>query len=291
MIKQSISSKVVNAIIYILLILLAIAFILPLWMVLVSSFVGEEERLARGYMILYPQHFDLSAYKAILAKNSQIYQGYLITLIRTVVGTGLSIFITAMLAYGLSKKGLPKRNLITFLIFFTSIFNPGIIPNYLVVKYTGLYDTIWALIIPNLVVAWWLLILRNFMMQIPESLEEAALIDGASPMQILLKIYMPLSVASLVTVGMFYAVWHWNSWFDGMIYVSNQKLFPAQVVLKNIIASSQVENLDLMSNEVPPPLESVKAAAIVVTTFPILCIYPFVQKFFVKGTLVGGVKG
>lgn len=289
--KYTPSQKFANAIIYLLLILLALVFIVPVWIVVVTSVISETERLSRGLLLLYPKSIDLSAYDAILGRNSQILHGYIITILRTIIGTGLNLVVTSMLAYSLSKRNLPFRNTITFLIFFTSIFNPGLIPNFLIVKYTGIYDTFWAFILPNLVVAWWLLILRNFMMQIPDSLEEAAIVDGANPAMILFKIYLPLSLPSIVTIGMFYAVWHWNSWFDGMIYVSNMDLFPAQVVLKNIIASSQIENLDLLGAEVPPPLESVKSAAIVVTTLPILCVYPFIQKYFVKGALVGGVKG
>lgn len=289
--KKSASDRVVDVFIYGSLILLALIFLIPFWMVLVTSVVSETERLSRGLLIMYPKALDFSAYKTILSKNSQILSAYGITIMRTVIGTACNLLVTAMMAYGLSKRTLPFRKTLTLAIFFTSIFNPGLIPTFLAVKYTGLYDTFGAFIIPNLVVVWWMLILRNFFMQIPDEMEEAALIDGASPITVLFKIILPLSLPSLATIGMFYAVWHWNSWFDGMLYISKSSLFPVQVVLKNIISASMVENLDLYAGSVPPPLEAVKSAAIMVSTVPILVVYPFVQKYFVKGVMVGGVKG
>jgi putative aldouronate transport system permease protein len=266
-------------------------FLIPFWMVAVTSVVSETERLTRGLLLLYPKKLDFSAYQVILSKNSQILSSYVITVLRTVIGTFANMVVTAMLAYGLAKKSLPFRKQITLAIFFTTIFNPGLIPIFLTVKYTGLYDTFLAFIIPNLVVVWWMLILRNFFMQIPDEYQEAALLDGASPPIVLLKIILPLSLPAMATIAMFYAVWHWNSWFDGMIYVTRSILFPVQVVLKNIISSSMVENLDQLAGDVPPPLEAVKAAAIMVTTIPILLVYPFIQKYFVKGVMVGGLKG
>lgn len=289
--KKSASDQVVDVFIYGSLILLALIFLIPFWMVLVTSVVSETERLSRGLLIMYPKQLDFSAYKTILSKNSQIISAYGITIMRTVIGTACNLLVTAMMAYGLSKRTLPFRKTLTLAVFFTSIFNPGLIPTFLAVKYTGLYDTFGAFIIPNLVVVWWMLILRNFFMQIPDEMEEAALIDGASPVTVLFKIILPLSLPSLATIGMFYAVWHWNSWFDGMLYISRSSLFPVQVVLKNIISASMVENLDLYAGSVPPPLEAVKSAAIMVSTVPILLVYPFVQKYFVKGVMVGGVKG
>ncbi|MDR2478824.1 MAG: carbohydrate ABC transporter permease [Treponema sp.] len=280
-----------DLIIYLVLTILAVIFLLPFWMVAVTSVISESERLSRGLLLLYPRKLDFSAYQVILAKNSQIVSAYGVTILRTVVGTLCNLLVTSGLAYGLAKKTLPFRKPITMAIFFTSIFYPGLIPVYLTIKYTGLYDTFLAFIVPNLVVAWWMLILRNFFMQIPEEIEEAATIDGASPPLILFRIILPLSLPSLATIGMFYAVWHWNSWFDGMIYVSKMSLQPAQVVLRNIISASMIENLDPTASEVPPPLEAVKAAAIMVTTIPILVVYPFIQRYFVKGALVGSVKG
>jgi putative aldouronate transport system permease protein len=283
--------KLADILIHLMLIIMAFLFLIPFWMVMVTSVVNEQERLVRGLLLLYPRRLDFSAYQVILSKNSQIVSAYGITILRTVIGTFCNMAITSMLAYGLSKRNLPFRKAITLGIFFTSVFNPGLIPMFLTIKYTGIYDTFLALIIPNLVVVWWMLILRNFFMQIPEEIEEAAIIDGASPPEILFRIILPLSLPSIATIGMFYAVWHWNSWFDGMIYVTKTTLFPAQVVLKNIISASMIENLDPYASDVPPPLEAVKAAAIMVTTIPILLVYPFVQKYFVKGVLVGSVKG
>ena len=285
------TDKIADFLIYTFLIMLGLVFLVPFWMTAVTSVVSEQERISRGLFFLYPQKIDLSAYKVILGKNSQILSGYWITISRTVVGTFLNLLVTSMLSYGLAKRDLPHRKIITLAIFFTSVFNPGLIPNYLIVRYTGIYNTFWVFILPGLVGVWNMLILRNFFMQIPLELEEAAIIDGASPPIILFRIIIPLSLPAIATIGMFYAVSHWNAWFDGMIYITRSYLMPAQVVLRNIIAASNMENLDATIVEVPPPLESVKTAAIMVTTIPILVVYPFIQKYFVKGALVGSVKG
>ena len=285
------ADRIADFMIYSFLIILGLIFIIPFWMTAVTSVVSEQERLSRGLLFLYPQKIDLSAYKVIISKNSQIMRGYWITVSRTVVGTFLNLLVTAMLSYGLAKRDLPHRRIITLAIFFTSIFNPGLIPNYLIVRYTGIYNTFWVFILPGLVGVWNMLILRNFFMQIPVELEEAAIIDGATPPYILLKVILPLSLPAIATIGMFYAVSHWNAWFDGMIYITRNYLKPAQVVLRDIIAASNMENLDVTIVTTPPPLESVKTAAIMVTTIPILLVYPFIQKYFVKGALVGSVKG
>ena len=283
--------KVFDVVNYTFLTLLTLVFILPFWSTIVTSFVSEAERLARGMFIFYPQNIDLGAYTAVLKPGSQVYSGYIITIIRTFGGTTCNMLVTVTLAYGMSKKGLPGRTIITFLIYFTMLFSGGLVPTYLVVRHTGLYNNIGAYIVPGLVSVWNLFLMRNFFMQIPESLEEAAIIDGASPLTVLLRVVLPLSLSSLVTIALFYAVGHWNSWFDGLIYVQKIELLPLQNILRNIIIASNVENVVDHFSAAPPPLESIKGATIVVSTLPILLIYPFAQKYFIKGVMVGGIKG
>jgi putative aldouronate transport system permease protein len=289
--KKSRLERTADIFLYFILIILAVIFLFPFWTVVVSSVIGETERLSRKMLLLYPRKFDFSAYRIMLSKGSRMINAYGITISRTVIGTVFNLLVTATLAYSLGKRGLPGRKLITIAIFFTSVFNPGLIPNFLLIKFIGIYNTFLAFIMPNLVVAWWMLILRNFFMQIPAELEEAALIDGATPPRILFSVILPLSLPSIATIGMFYAVWHWNSWFDGIVYIAKSSLAPVQVILRDIIASSNQDNLDIFAYETPPPLEMVRSAAIMVSTIPILLVYPFIQKYFVKGTLIGSVKG
>lgn len=199
------------------------------------------------------------------------------------------------LTYGLSRKELKGRTVLTGFVFFTMLFSGGMIPSFILVKGMGLIDSRWSMVLPCLVNTWNLLIMRNFFYGIPKSLEEAAVIDGANDMQILGRIVLPLSKASIATIGLFYAVGHWNAWFDSMLYINQTALLPMQNILRNIItAASSIGDLGAEaynSLDVVPPSQSIRAATIVVTTLPILAVYPFIQKYFVKGVMVGSVKG
>ena len=275
----------------IFLLLMTLVFIIPLWTTVVTSLVSDAERMRRGMFMLFPQAIETAAYETILKPGSLVYSGYLVTLIRTFGGTAANMLVTSLLAFGMAKRELPGRTPVTFLIYFTMLFSGGLVPTFLVVKYTGLYNSIWALIVPGLVNVWNLFLLRNFFMQIPASMEEAAVMDGASLLIIYLRIVLPLSLASLVTIALFYAVAHWNAWFDALIYTQGRDLMPLQMVLRNIIIASNVEDVYERLTMTPPPLETVKAAAIVVSTVPILLVYPIAQKYFIKGVMIGGVKG
>jgi ABC-type sugar transport system, permease component len=206
----------------------------------------------------------------------------------------LNLLITGMLAFGVSRKNLPGRNFFTILIFITMLFNGGLIPNYLLYKGIGITDTFWVMILPGLVNAWWMIIMRNFFSQIPESLEESAIIDGATPLKIFIRIIIPLSAPAFATIGIFYAVFHWNSWFDAAVFINKESLQPVQVLLRRIVltmSNEDVNNEILNTMSQKPPTSSIKSAVIIVSTVPILCVYPFLQKYFVKGMLVGSVKG
>lgn len=269
-------------------------FIIPLWVVLATSFVGQSEAIQRsGSYFLYPNAVDLSAYRMLLSNGSKLYSAYGVTLFRLIVGTGANLLFTVPLAYGLSKKDMPGRAGITMFVFFTMIFTGGMIPTYLLVVRTGLINTLWSLIVPCLISTWNCMLMRNFFMAIPESLEESARIDGASTVGILVRIVLPLSKASIATVGLFYAVRHWNSWFDAAMYINDSQKYPVQILLRTMVMSlSKMDiNNEFIAGNVPPPSEGLKCAAIVTTTLPILALYPFVQRYFVQGMLVGSVKG
>ena len=276
---------------YSLMCIFALIILIPIWSSIVMSLVSEGERLSRGMYILYPKKLDLSSYISILKSGSIIYSGYKITIFRVTVGTACNLFVTTMLAYALSKRDLPWRKAITFFVFFAMIFNGGLVLTFLIIKNTGLYNTLAAYIVPELVSAWNLFLMRNFFMLIPVELEEAAIIDGASPPVILVKVFLPLSVPVLLSIALLYMAWHWNSWFDGLIYIRNRDLLTLQNVLRNTLIAANLEDVYDITAVSRPPLEAVRSAMIVVSTLPILCFFPFVQKYFVKGILVGSIKG
>ena len=277
---------------YIALTFVSVLFLLPFLLVLASSLIGEQELMIRGSFILIPRKLDFGAYTYFLRSGSIVINAYGITLFRIVVGTAFNLAVTAGLAYGLAKKKLPGVDLFTGLIFFTMLFGGGLIPTYLVVKGTGLLDSLWALIIPSAVSTWNTFIMRNFFRQIPDSIEESAEIDGASPLRILAMIIVPLSAPSFATIGLFYAVAHWNSWFDAAIYINDIRKLPVQNILRGVVIAGTEMDLsaDYDIERLPPP-ETMKYALIIISTVPVLLVYPFIQKYFVKGIRIGAVKG
>ena len=211
---------------------------------------------------------------------------------RVIVGTLANLLFTSTLAYGLSKRKLPGLAFFTSYCFLTMLFSGGLIPTYIVVRMTGVTNTFWAMIVPSLVGVWNLLIMRTFFWQIPESLSESAEIDGASEWRVYLRIFLPLSVPSLVTVGMFYAVGHWNAWFDAAIYINRFDLKPLQIILRDMVSTMSTTDVLIQGTDVTLiPDATIRCATIVISTLPILCIYPFLQKYFIKGAMVGAVKG
>lgn len=298
-VKTGRDDRIFNVVNLAILILLAILFLLPFWLVFTSSIVSETERNLRGMAIFIPHSFDLSAYKTVLGEGTIIYRAYLNTLIRMVFGTLLSMLVTTMAAYALAKRGLPWRKGITFFFFFTILFNGQasvssgtLVPTFILVNSLGWFDTVFALIFPSLVNAWWMLLLRNFFMEIPVALEESASLDGATPPRILLQIVLPLSLPSLMTIGLFYAVWHWNQWFDAFIFIIDYDKMPLQNVLREIVFSTNLTNASLARLDAAGlPSEKLKSVTIMVSTIPFLCLYPFIQKYFVRGVMVGSIKG
>lgn len=231
----------------------------------------------------------------MLITSDRIYSGYANTLFVTIVGTALSMFMTITMAYPLSKKDMRGRTGVLGMIFFTMLFGAGTIPNFLLIKGIGLLDSRWALVLPYICNTWNMLMMRNFFYALPEALEEAAFLDGASQIQVIVKIVLPLSLPSIATISMFYAVSFWNAWFPGVMFITTKAYLPIQNIMRSIIvaASGQLEDLGVVidSVETMPTSNTIKCAAIVITTVPILCVYPFIQKYLVKGVMAGSVEG
>ncbi len=242
---------------------------------------------------LIPPKFTWANYEKVLT-NEFILSGFMNTVIRTVLGTALSLTFTIFAAYALSKRYFPHRTFWTAFIVFTMFFSGGLIPSYLLVKSLGLINSIWALVLPGLISAFSLIIARNFFMALPESLEESARIDGANDIRILFSIIVPISMPIIATLTLWMAVQHWNAWFDSLIYMTDSHKQVLQVVMRRIVLQGtkdmmDVNNFDDRSLVANP--EMIKAATIMVTVMPIIMFYPFLQKYFVKGVLVGSLKG
>ena len=272
--------------------IMAIVMIYPFWDVIRVSFSSPSEA-AMLKLSLWPETPTLDAYRQVI-RNEYIWNGYLNTFIRILIGMPIQLGLMILTAYPLSKRDLPMKKLFTLLIVFTMFFSGGLIPGYLNIKNLGLNNTIWALVLPGAIPTYNMLILRNNFMSIPQGLEEAAKIDGASTMRVLISIVLPLSLPILMTVGLWGLVAHWNAWFDCLIYINDPEKYTLQAVLRKIIidAAPQFSDMSLVTEqEVKPSAEVVKAATIIVSTLPILMIYPFIQKYFVKGVMVGSLKG
>ena len=285
-----------KALIYLVLILLCGSIVICFWHLLNLS-LSPSYIATKGGLLLYPKDATIDNYARVIG-NRYIWLGYKNTIIRTVIGTVLQLFFTSMGAYVLSKKFFPHRTFWTVFIVFTMFFSGGLIPSYLLVKELGMIDSYASMILPGLISAYNMVIVRNYFQSLPEEIEESCLIDGAGRFRIFLQFVLPLSKPILATVALWLAVGHWNSWFDVLIYIQNDpNKFTLQIVLRRIILTGSKEILDTSAAVNAAEMESVvsseglKAACIFVTTLPILCAYPFVQKFFVKGIMIGSLKG
>ena len=286
--KGEIAFEIFNTLFMVLICLITLY---PLMYVLGRSVMPDAERALKP-LAIFPSQIDLQAYEYILGKGSLIFNAYRITIFRTIVGTFLSLMVEAMFAYVIAKKSYPLSKFFTIMIAFTMWFQGGLIPTFLLVRQLGLMNSIWVYIFPTLMSAWYIFIMRNFFAQIPQSLEESAKIDGANEAIVFWKIVLPLSKPVLATIGLFHAVTHWNEWFSAMIYVSDKTKWPVQVILRQILATAmQSEMLEDNVVAVAPPAVSVQMATVVIVTVPILLVYPFIQKHFAKGMMVGSIKG
>jgi len=291
-IKASLGSKVFDGINMGLLILFALVTIIPFIYVIAGSFATQKELLTKGF-ILFPTEFSLDAYRYIFSTGT-LMRSLGVTIYITVVGTLINIFMTCLMAYPLARRDMDFRKPVMLMIIFTMLFSGGMIPTFLVVKQLGMIDTYWSLLVPGAISAFNLIIIKNFFQQLPESLEESAKIDGCNDLMIFIKIVLPLSMPAIATFSLFYAVGHWNTFFNAILYINDNNKWPIQVLLRQIVilASGGIGDSTAMESEyVTPPEQAVKMAVIVMSTLPILLVYPFLQKHFAKGVLLGSVKG
>ena len=290
--RNSIGENFFNFLIVAILLILTLSFLLPFIIVLSTSLISELEWVERGGHVLYPKDLSFAAYEILFGKSYVLFNAYQVTFLRVTLGTFCNMIFTTSLAYALAQKDLPGRIPLTFLVFFTMIFNGGLIPHFLLVDFLNLRNTIFALFVPTLINGWYLLIMRNFFMKIPRDLVDAAIIDGASPFRILVNVVLPLSMPVIATISLFYAVYHWNEWFYASIYISENDMKPMQIILRGLLNQATMQGIDNISfMEEPPPAASLRSALIIFSTVPILLVYPFIQRYFIKGIMVGGVKG
>jgi putative aldouronate transport system permease protein len=274
--------------------LFSIFCFLPMLLTLIVSFSDEMSIMRKGYSF-FPEKFSVQAYRLIFQGGSNVMQGYAISTFVTVVGTLLALLITGLAAYTLSNKNVKYRNAMSLYFFVTMVFSAGVVPWYMICRALKLYDNIFALIIPNLLFnPFNMFLIKNFMSSLPDALRESATIDGANDAYIALRIYFPLSLPVMATVGLFYGLAYWNDWWNAIILVDNRNLYPVQFLLLQLKSQIQmIRDLQYLGGITtgPLPSESVKMATAIITIGPIVLLYPYLQKYFVKGLVVGSVKG
>ena len=289
------SDRVFDAVNILVMCVLLLIFVWPLWFVLIASFSAPSQ-VWLGNVVLLPKEFTVAAYEAVLDYGA-IWVGYRNTIFYTAAGTVLNLVMTICAAYPLSRRDFMPRNVLMFLFMLTMYFSGGLIPTYLVVGKLHLLNTPWAMMIPGAVSIYNVIITRTyFVNNIPQSMHEAAKLDGANSFQFLLRVVLPLSKPVLAVIGLYYAVGHWNDFFSALIYINDKNLMPLQSFLRDLLMTnkmslSNMQGLDAAASEAKLQLaQTLKYSAIIVSTVPVLCIYPFIQKYFVKGVMIGAVK-
>jgi ABC-type glycerol-3-phosphate transport system permease component len=277
--------------------LLSASFIMPFFLMAVQSVTPEEEIVMNGFR-LWPDKFTTFAYEYLFTSSTQFVQAFKITAILTVIGTANTLFWTSMGAYALSRKYLPYRRGLTIFVTITMMFNGGLIPWFIIVKGLGMMNSLTALFIPGTINVWNMIIMRNYFMSLPESLEESAKLDGASDFTVYFRIIIPISMPIIATMIVYIAVGYWNEWYNALLFITtNQDLTTLQLLLRKIINSTGVAISSRGGRKLAnsagmlTPSESLKMASVMVATVPILVIYPFLQKYFVKGIMIGSIKG
>ncbi|MBU5349376.1 carbohydrate ABC transporter permease [Paenibacillus lautus] len=283
--QESFASKLFDVFNVLFMIVLIIVMAYPMVYVFSAS-ISNNAMVASGAVLLWPKKITLIAYEQLIY-NPDLWVSYWNTIRYTFLHTVLTLIATSAMAYPLAKRWLPGRRVILLMAAFTLLFSGGMIPTFLIVQKLGMLDTIWAIVLPSLISTWYLFIMRTFFEALPEELEDAAAIDGCGSLQILVRIVLPLSVPVMVTIGLFTAVNQWNSFFSALIYLNDREMYPLQIMMRNIlIAGTNVQGEGDLTH-----LETLKYAMIMIGTLPILCVYPFIQKYFVQGTMIGGIKG
>lgn len=290
-VRQSTGDRISNAIFVGVIGLLALACLYPFVNTLAIAF-SSNQAIVTGSVSLYPIGFQTQSFNAVLM-DSGMWRSFTFTVILTVTFTTLAMLASICTAYPLAQTRLQGRTVILFMITVTMFFNGGLIPNYLLIRGIGIMDTMWALILPGLIATWNMIIMKTFFTNIPASLEESARIDGANDITILFKIILPISKPMLAAIALFYAVGRWNGFQDAVFYIKSPKRYPLQLVLNQIVMRGQVEQFltDVAEEEVKAVPESIKAASLLFVTIPIIMIYPWLQKYFVKGIMLGSIKG
>lgn len=293
--RIALSDQMILVVIYILLILLTISTLYPFWNALVVSFNAGLDT-AKGGVTVWPRVFTLENYKTVM-NDSKLLNAFMISIYRTVVGTVSAIFCTALLAYGMTRTYLMGKKFYMIFFIFTMYFGGGLIPTFLVVRSLGLMDNFLVFIVPALISVWNMIIFRTFFKGLPAGLEESAQIDGCSTWGIFFRIILPLSGPVIATLGLFTAIAHWNDWFVPSIYISNVDLLPVQTILRRLLNANIVDLAGMDSGTVARiqgmqqvTSKSLTTATMMVVTLPIIAVYPFVQKYFVKGVLIGSLK-
>ena len=283
-----------KAIGYPLICLFALVCIIPFFLIIASSFTSESYIIKNGY-VLWPKEFSTSAYELIFKNPAKILRAYGVTAFVTIIGTALSVFVNAMTGYVLQRKDFRWRNIFSFYFFFTTLFSGGLVPWYILcVKTLHLKNTIWALIIPTIVSVWNIILVKGFMGGIPGEITESAKIDGAGDFRIFVKLILPLSKPVVATIGLFTALAYWNDWYMCMLFIDKKELFDLQYLLYQLMGSIKALREIASQSTISVssmPIESTKMALTIVATGPIILVYPFVQKYFVKGLTLGSVKG
>lgn len=295
--KNSFSDRLFLSLIYALLILMAFVMLYPFWNSIVISFnAGSDTTL--GGITFWPRQFTLENYSVVF-QDKRLMTGFLISVLRTVIGTVLSIVCTAVFAYGMSKKQLMGRKWYMILCIVTMYFSGGLIPSFLINRELGLMDSFWVMIVPNIISVWNMIIFRTFFLELPEGLEESAKIDGCGHWGTFFKIVVPISGPVIATLSLFSAVWHWNDWFTASIYITSEHLLPIQTLLQQILSSNIMSEQMMQTNAAArshmSQLQSVTTKSLtmstmLVATIPILLVYPFLQKYFTKGVMIGSIK-
>jgi putative aldouronate transport system permease protein len=266
------------------------AVIVPFFGIIATSLASREDVTRAGGFVMFPSGISFDAYEAILS-GGVVTRATVVSLLVTLVGTALSLIATTLLAYGLSRRGTLFHRPLLAIVLLPLLFTPGIIPSYLIVKYLGLLDTYWSLILPVVVNAFNVIVLRAFFMELPQEVLDSARIDGAGDFAVLWRIVLPMSKAVLAVVALFYAVAYWNSFFGALLYINDTAKWPLQLVLRTYVVNQHELGVDQLGGTQLPPREAIQMAILVLSIIPVLLVYPFVQRHFTKGVLIGAVKG
>ncbi|WP_219835456.1 carbohydrate ABC transporter permease [Paenibacillus sp. R14(2021)] len=293
--KSTLSDKVFDTLMYAFLCIVFLVTFYPFWNILIVS-LNDATDSVRGGLYLWPRKFTLESYQSIL-RNSELISSVKVTALRTIVGTPLSVLAICMMAYSLSKRELIAWRFFTLFFIFTMYFGGGLIPTYMIIKSLHLIDSFWVFVFPGLIGVFLMILVRTYIEQLPPELEESARIDGANDMQIFGSIILPLCIPVLATIALFIGIGHWNAWYDSYIYTYKPSLKTLQAVLVKILNQyqtgamvSEAEQLAQSSKRIPVSGESIRMAVTMVSTLPIILVYPFIQRFFVKGIMMGAIK-